>query len=69
MSLLIVVHLVLVVSEFESKALLIAELKLKADTIWESLEGEVMEETNNSKKHTIHRARRGGYKRLKSNTT
>jgi hypothetical protein len=53
-------------------ALRISEPWLKADmhhAIWESLEGEVTEETRNSKRHTIHKARRAGYKRLKSSTT
>ena len=43
-------------------ALLISEPWLKADMlnqeIWESLEGEVMEEMRNSKKHTIHKTGR-----------
>ena len=54
-------------------ALLISEPWLKADMlnhgIWESLEGEVMEETRNSKMHTTHKTRRGGYKILMSSTT
>ena len=53
-------------------ALLKSESWLKADMpnhgIWEGLEGEVMEEKRNSKKHMIHKARKLGYKRLKSST-
>ena len=54
-------------------ALLKSESWSKADMpnhgIWEGLEGKVMEETRNSKRHIIHKAGRGGYKRLKSSTT
>ena len=51
-------------------ALLVSEPWLKVDTLnHESLEGDVKEETHNSKRHTIHKVRRVGYKRLKSSTT
>ena len=73
MSLLIVVRLALGVSGVGSMALLKSESWSKADMpnhgIWEGLEGKVMEETRNSKRHIIHKAGRGGYKRLKSSTT